>query len=357
MTLISFRSCLKPVDTFRPIGVVAVVTSYRWQWAQMNRTDQCTFSNVTVSDLPGAFCGGSNNSARSYLRCRVLPRTPHDYFGGHAATGSGRIGEWIEGCEFNCLPDDGPAEQSFRIPVNGSSGPDSILIAGTLASCPVCAGDRVAMVNLQTGRGVSTVAQTVSQINHAVLIKLQRPLAAIATAIGLNASGPWKGLALYRDAPSNEDFVYRHNRSVGGRAHGVKFNGARGWISENHFENLGGNAVLAGYTSEVSGHGARDVVISGNTIVRCGWTPIHVTSTSGLGGNIVIRDNRIVETRDAGIHIKGCTGVNITRNTFASSTRPNLGAWIIANQVEDIRTTANIYPADIPEMKNMSPNR
>ncbi|MEI7947411.1 MAG: hypothetical protein WCJ02_11975, partial [bacterium] len=83
-----------------PLGAVAVVTAYHWQWVQMNRTEECTFSDVTVTDLPGAFCGGSNNSAKSYLACKVKPRTPQDYFGGHAACGSGRIGEWIEGCEF-----------------------------------------------------------------------------------------------------------------------------------------------------------------------------------------------------------------------------------------------------------------
>ena len=35
----------------------------------------------------------------------------------------------------------------------------------------------------------------------------------------------------------------------------MKFNGTRAWIADNHFENINGNAVLAGYTSEVSGHG------------------------------------------------------------------------------------------------------
>ena len=114
-----------------PIGAVAVVTAYHWQWVQMNRTEQCTFSDVTVTDLPGAFCGGSNNSAKSYLACKVRPRSPQDYFGGHAASGSGRIGEWIEGCEFECLADDGPAEQSFRPPIKGIDGTDGVLLGGT----------------------------------------------------------------------------------------------------------------------------------------------------------------------------------------------------------------------------------
>lgn len=330
------------LDLF-PIGAVAVATSYHWQWVQMNRTDECTFSDVIVSDLPGAFCGGSNNSARSYLACKVKPRTPQDYFGGHAATGSGRIGEWIEGCEFECLPDDGPAEQSFRQPIKGVDGIDTIVLSGTA----IRGGDRLALVNAKTGRGASALAKVVK----AGRVQLDRPLGELAAAIGHDTSGDWKNVFLYCDAPSNEDFVYRNNRTVGGRAHGVKFNGTRAWIADNHFENINGNAVLAGYTSEVSGHGARDVVVSGNSIVRCGWSPINVWSTSGLGGNITIKNNRITETRDAAIAIKGCDGVSITGNEFSSSTLPVQGAWITTENTKNVRTSGNKYGTEIPELK------
>lgn len=326
-----------------PLGAVAVVTSYHWQWVQMNRTEECTFSDVTVTDLPGAFCGGSNNSAKSYLACKVKPRTPQDYFGGHAACGSGRIGEWIEGCEFECLPDDGPAEQSFRMAIKGTDGTDAVLLGGG----SVRTGDRVALVHAKNGHGVSAMVKAVKGVR----VHLDRPLAELAVGIGHDTVNDWKTVFLYCDAPSNEDFVYRRNRHVGGRAHGVKFNGTRAWIADNHFENINGNAVLAGYTSEVSGHGARDVVVSGNTIVRCGWTPINVWSTSGLGGNIIVRDNRITETREAAIAIYGCNGVSITGNEFASSTLPAKGAWISAEKTENLRTSDNKHVANVPEMK------
>ncbi|MCY2990232.1 MAG: right-handed parallel beta-helix repeat-containing protein, partial [Planctomycetota bacterium] len=328
-----------------PLGAVAVVTAYHWQWAQMNRTEECTFSDVTVTDLPGAFCGGSNNSAKSYLGCKVKPRTPRDYFGGHAACGSGRIGEWIEGCEFECLPDDGPAEQSFRRSIQGSDGDDAVVLGGI----SVRVGDRLALVNVKNGRGVTAMAKAV-QGTH---VQLARPLAELAAAIGHEASSPWQTVFLYCDAPSNEDFVYRRNRHVGGRAHGVKFNGTRAWIADNHFENINGNAVLAGYTSEVSGHGARDVVVSGNTIVRCGWTPIEAHSTSGLGGNIIIRDNRITETREAAIAIAGCDGVTIAGNHFASSMPPKQGAWITAKRTKNLHSFGNQHASDVPETKTV----
>jgi hypothetical protein len=326
-----------------PVGAAAVVTAYHWQWVQMNRTEECTFSAVTVSDLPGAFCGGANNSAKSYLACRVQRRSPQDFSGGHSACGSGRVGEWIEGCEFECLPDDGPAEQSFRQPIKTADGTNALLLGGN----SVRAGDRVALVNAKNGRGASALVTSAKGAR----VELDHTLAELRAVIGLDAARGWQGMYLYCDVPSNEDFVYRHNRHIGGRGHGVKFNGTRAWISDNHFENINGNAVLPGYTSEVSGHGARDVVVSSNTIIRCGWTPIAARSTSGLGGNLIIRGNRISEIRDAAIDIRGCTGVTITGNEFNSSTAPAKGAWVIGTDVADIHCEDNRYPAATPELK------
>ena len=209
------------------------------------------------------------------------------------------------------------------------------------------AGDRVALVNATGERGASAMVTAV----NGVRVQLDHPISEFAAAIGQDPSGDWKKVCLYCDAQSNEDFVYRHNRHIGGRAHGVKFNGTRAWIADNHFENINGNAVLAGYTSDVSGHGARDVVVSGNTILRCGWTPISVWSTSGLGGNILIRDNRITETREAAIAIRGCDGVTVTNNEFGSSTPPKQGAWITVEATKNLHTAGNKHTGGIPEMK------
>ena len=133
----------------------------------------------------------------------------------------------------------------------------------------------------------------------------------------------------------------------------MKFNGTRGWIADNHFENVTGNAIHVGFTyiEAISGVGARDVVVSGNTIIYSGWTPITCLSTSGLGGNILIRDNHITETREAAIAIKGCDGVSILNNVFASSTSPKQGAWITAEKTKNLRTSGNKHAADVPELK------
>jgi len=324
-----------------PVGAVAVVTAYHWQWIQMNRTDECTFSNVTVTDLPGAFCGGSDNSAKSYLACKVKRRTPQDYFGGHSAVENGRIGPWIENCEFECLPDDGPALQSLRMTIARTDGPDTVVLKDSWTNRELHPGDRVALVDSKNKRAVTATVRSASPASKAMRVQLDQPVT------------DWSGRYLYRDAPANEDFVYRHNRHVGGRGHGVKFNGTRAWIADSYFENLNGNAVVAGFTWQdgLSGHGARDVVVTGNTIVRCGWSPIEAHSTSGLSSNLIIRNNRITEVRDAAIHIGGCNGVLITGNEFASSTTPTKGDWIVAEESENVRCEHNRQPTDALKSK------
>lgn len=174
---------------------------------------------------------------------------------------------------------------------------------------------------LQGERGEGLMEITKEAFAAGSRVQFDRPVSGIAAALGHDPSGDWKQV-----------FVYRRNSLIGGRAHGVKFNGTRAWIADNHFENINGNAILAGYTSEVSGHGAREVVVSGNTIIHCGWTPIEALSTSGLGGSILVRGNRITETRDAAISIRGCGGVTVSANTFESSLPPKLGAWIVAEK-------------------------
>jgi hypothetical protein len=333
-----------------PLGAVAVVTAYRWHWVKTTRTDECTFSDLTLSGLPGALCaGGGKDTAKSFLRCRVTRLEEKDYFGGHSHTGSGRIGEWIEGCVFECLADDGPAQQSFRRSIKGAEGLDGILVGGN----DIQVGDRVSLVHAKSSRGVSAMVKAVTGAR----LQLDRPISELAAAIGLDGSGDWSQVFLYCDARSNEDFVYRRNRHVGGRAHGVKFNGTRAWIAENHFENLNGNAVLAGYTSEVSGHGAREVVVSGNSVRRCGWTPIEVWSTSGLGGDILIRHNRVTEPRETAVVIKGCENVRILGNEFESSTSPKKGAWIVADRAEAVRVSDNLHPANVPLLKPDGPSK
>jgi len=321
-----------------PVGASAMVTAYRWAWLQFVRGEECTISNVTTVDLPGAFTSGGS-SAKSYLSCKVRRRSPKDNFGGHSATGSGRVGEWVENCEFEYLPDDGPAEQSFRTLILRTEGEDSVVIGGGT----VQEGDRVSLVDLKGLRGLAATVLKVGSASGEVRVKL-------------NAKVPsdWQKYFLYVDAPSNEDFVYRHNRHFGGKGHGVKFNGTRGWIADSTFENINGNAILAGYISGVSGHGASDVVISGNTVVRCGWTPIWSVSESGLASNLIIRGNKISDAQDAAIAIAGYCDVVVSDNEFSSSILPARGAWIVLQNTRNSVCKSNRFPVGLPQVRTES---
>ena len=99
------------------------------------------------------------------------------------------------------------------------------------------------------------------------------------------------------------------------------------------------------------GHGASEVVISGNTILRCGWAPISSHSATSLGGNLIIRNNRINEVRDAAVALSNCKHVTITGNEFASSSVPTKGAWIVAEKTGDLHCENNKHTADVPELK------
>ena len=226
-----------------------------------------------------------------------------------------------------------------------------MLLGGSIENSPVQPGDRVSLVDLKGLRGACAQVVKVAQSGKSLVIQLNRPLNALAQVLGGTVAAEGKNIFLYVDAPSNEDFVYRHNRHFGGKGHGVKFNGTRGWIADSTFENINGNAIMAGYISAVSGHGAADLVISGNAIVRCGWTPICSTSESRLASNLIIRDNTVRETRDAAIAIIGYNGVTVTGNTFSSSTVPALGAWVIFQDSTNIDCRANRFPGGLPESR------
>ena len=341
-------------------GELAVVTLYRSPFVRMDSTEECTLSNIRLVDHPGGPCMGNDNSAQSLLAVKALCRTPADYQGGHSGVNNGRIGAWVEDCEYECLADDGgPAHQALRMKVERADGPDSVILADSWTNSDLRPADRIVFMDSLTGHFAITTLRTVSEGRKTMRLQLDDELAGLANQLGRQSSQSWKGVLVYRYAPSNEDFVYRHNRHVGGRGHGVKFNGTRGWIADNHFENVTGNAVHIGFTyiEAISGVGARDVVVSGNTIIYSGWTPITCLSTSRLGGNIIIRDNHITEGREAAIAIQGCDGVTLRNNTLISTAPPSMGAWILAIDATNVRTFENKHSSKVPLLKTAAPSK
>ena len=234
--------------------------------------------------------------------------------------------------------------------VDCALGPDSILLVNSWTNSDLRAADRVVLVDSQTKRFAIASVRTVSGERKAMCLALNEKLEGLAESLGREPTSEWKDVLLYRYEPSNEDFVYRHNRHEGGRGHGVKFNGTRGWIADNHFENVTGNAVHVGftYTEAISGVGASDVVVSGNTIVYSGWTPITCLSLSGFGHNLIIRGNRITDPREAAISLTGCRSVTLSGNEFSSAIPPSKGKWVLAENIHELHATDNKHPKEVP---------
>lgn len=329
-------------------GALCVLTRYGDPFVNSRRTDELTFSGVTLVDMPSAFSGGAENNAKSYLACRVLTRTPQEFQGGHAAVGDGRTGEWIEQCEFQMLADDGPNVRTMRMKIAQADGDQSVALEHSWTNTDMRPGDTVAFVHPKTFATATARVVSASQ-RGPVRVEVDAPLKNLGEQIGV---ADWSGVFFYRVNPCCEDFVYRHNRHIGGRGHGVKFNGRRGWIADNHFENITGNAIEIGYNWQdaYEGFGASEVLIARNTIQRCGWAPISSFSATALGGDYVIRDNRINEVRDAAVSLRNCAGASITGNTFTSTSPPAHGAWVVTKQTRDIRATGNHFSGDVREM-------
>jgi hypothetical protein len=74
----------------------------------------------------------------------------------------------------------------------------------------------------------------------------------------------------------------------------------------------------------------------------------------GLGGNILIRANRITNPRETAIALTGCQGVTITGNEFISTLPTAKGAWITAQGTNGIRISDNQHPSDVPLIKEDS---
>jgi hypothetical protein len=335
-------------------GELAVVTLYRSPFVRMDRTEECTLSHIRLVDHPGGPCMGNDNSAQSLLSVKVVRRTPSDFQGGHSGVNNGRIGAWVEGCDYECLADDGgPAHQSLRMKVERADGLDAVRLLDSWTNGELRAQDRVVFVDPRTGRFAVAEVRAVSEDRKSIRLQVSEDLPRIAAVLGIGGGDEWKGTLVYRYEPSNEDFVYRHNRHIGGRGHGVKFNGTRAWIADNYFANITGNPIYVGftYTGAISGIGARDVVVSGNTMDYCGWTPIACISTSGVGENIIIRENRITEAREAAVMVKGCKKVNVINNDFSSASAPASGAWIAADDAGGVVARGNRYSEAAPEIK------
>ena len=329
-------------------GMEAYVIKYAYGLVTTSFTDNLTLCRVALLGTGGGF-GGLDSSAQSYLGCTFLPLTPDHRTGAQGIIGSGRIGMWFENCQFEYAVDDNMAVAAFKMSLEAIADGNLAVLKPHPWNQEIGPGDEVLLWDVKANRTArATVLEALDQDNAPVAtgaLKDPRPkklrLAKNATLLneelGRRGDASFMGVLVFRYSPSNEDFVFRKNTVFGGSA-GSMFNGMRGLLADNTFTNCRGTGVASGYHSpqENCGYGARDVLVRGNTMTNCGGSGVEVRSTANVGGNIIIKENRITY-RDssngflhAAVFIKNnCDHVVVKNNVFDSDVAPERGGWIV----------------------------
>lgn len=337
------------LNAIRP-GMTAYVIKYAYGLVRASFTEKLTLSHVTLLGTGGATVFGIDNSAQSYLSCKFLPLTENHYTGAQGIIGFGRTGMWFENCEFKYAVDDNMAVQTLKMSLESMDTNDIAVLANSPWNHEIQAGDEVLLWHVASN--TTAIVKVLESLDANGLpvstgelmdrrpkkMRLSKSAAKLNAKLGRDASASFAGVLLFRYSPNNQDFVFRKNRILGGSA-GCMYNGMRGWIADNTFTNCRGAAIRPGYHSpnEASGYGARDVLVRGNTMVNCGGTGVEIHSTANVGGNIILKQNRIVHRAiENGFFIasvlvnNNCDNIVVKDNVFESDKAPERGSWIFS---------------------------
>ena len=337
------------LKTIHP-GMTAYVIKYAHGMLRASFTEGLTLSKIRFLGTGGASIMNVDCSAQSYLSCQFLPLTKEHYTGAQGFIGSGMTGMWVENCRFQFGVDDNMAVQTLKLSLEEIADDDIAVLKAHPWNHEIRAGDEVMLWEVPSNRTAKVkVLEALDKDGQPVptgeledrrpkKLRLAKGAGALNAELGRPADASFKDMLLFRYSPNNEDFVFRKNEIQGGSA-GCMFNGRRGWIADNTFTNCRGAAIAPGYHSpnEASGYGARDVLVRGNTMIDCGGSGVDIRSTANVGGNIVIKENRIVHHAiengyfNASVLVNNhCDNIVVKDNVFESDTAPKHGAWIVS---------------------------
>lgn len=172
-------------------------------------------------------------------------------------------------------------------------------------------GDRLRFANQKTNSGIGeAIAVTVENgVKDEVKVTLDREMPQLpASTIASNNQG-------------TQRYVYRNNRQVGGRGHGLKFKGYGALIENNVFENIAGIGIYLGCPEGPPNARSADMVtVRRNTVTLCGWHSIEAGQVAARSERLRIEDNVIRDSKDAGIVLINAHGAVVRGNTFESVT-------------------------------------
>jgi parallel beta-helix repeat protein len=297
------------------IGDRLAATHYRGGFIQNHDNDKLVLKDITFVDAPGAISGnGGRNDKVAYLNLKVMPdpRFTDSRLAGHASSEGGRVAAWIEGCEFNMLGDDNYNSGYFADYELLRQHDEQTL---TMKIQPwdelIIPGDRLRFADQTTNRGIGeAIAVSVdNSVRDEVKVVLDRKLPQIpASTIASNNQG-------------NQRYVYRNNRQLGGRGHGLKFKGYGTLIENNVFENIAGIGIYLGCAEGAPRARSADMAtVRRNTLTLCGWHSIEAGQVAAPSERIRIEDNVIRDSKMAGIFLLNVQGAVVRGNTFESVT-------------------------------------
>lgn len=297
------------------VGDRLAATHYRSGFIQNHDNEKLVLKNLTFVDAPGAISGnGGRNNKVAYLDVSVVPdpRLPDSRLAGHASSEGGRIAAWIEHCEFNLLGDDN-YNTGYFFDYELLLQPDDRTLTMRIQPWDelILPGDRLRFADQKTNRGVgeAVVVTVDNDVKDKVTVTLDRAMPQLpATAIASDNHG-------------TQRYVYRHNRQIGGRGHGLKFKGYGALIEHNVFENIAGIGIYLGCPEgEPKARSADMVTVRHNTVTLCGWHSIEAGQVAARSERIRIEDNLIRDSKTAGIYLQNVHGAMLRSNTFESIT-------------------------------------
>ena len=324
------------------VGDRLAATHYRSGFIQNHDNDKLVLKDITLVDAPGAISGnGGRNSKVAYLNVNVVPdpRLPDSRLAGHASSEGGRIAAWIEHCAFNMLGDDNyNTGYFFDYELLHQHDAQTLTMKIQPWDELIFPGDRLRFADQNTNRGLgeANVVTVDNGTKDKVTITLDRAMSPLpASTIASNNHG-------------TQRYVYRNNRQLGGRGHGLKFKGYGALIENNVFENIAGIGIYLGCPEgpETIARSADMVTVRHNTITLCGWHSIEAGQVAARSERLRIEGNLIRDSKTAGIFLENVHGALVRGNTFESVTSffapTNTYQSIILKDCTDIRVSGEV---------------
>lgn len=329
--------------------------------ARAFNTENITLQNVTAHAIPGCFVQGANLSKVNLLNCKALRKDDRLIVAG--ADGihiqSGRVGPWVENCEFEGLLDD--YVNLYNIPNYILEQPEPDRVKVSLQD-RIRKGDRLLFFNPRNGETIKKV--TALSVDSSG-IKLSEPVEGLMIKpadgtvfkppVGSGADHGWKEMDhIYNLNTACDYFVFRNNYFHDGRRHGFAIKASYGLIESNRIERLTGTAfAIYNLANHPEGLWSRNLVIDGNRIEECGDStyliPVRILGfrwgweslATAFHQTVFFTNNRISGSRLPLMELASIQDMDVSGNTFVSAAES--GPFITVSGSEGVQFSGNRF--------------